>query len=207
MAARHVRARRAATARPAPDLAILITIVLQGNAVLVGPPPARLLDPVPHDDLIRGAIAGIPHLLSDLESDTRNVLLSFARIWSTLETGQIPPKDAAAAWALAQLPPEHQPPLARARDMYVQGEDETRWADLPAVRAHIVYGVSAIRQYSVVITGDNSPMITRREVFEMSSQRSGSPPRLTRWCAGSGSGTSGMLAGCPPPLPMPARLR
>jgi predicted nucleotidyltransferase len=128
----------------APDLAVLITMVLQGTAVLVGPPPAQLLDPVPHDDLLRGAMAGIPHLVSDLESDTRNVLLTFARIWSTLETGQIRSKDAAAAWALAQLPPEHQPPLARARDMYVQGEDFTRWADLPAVRAHAEYVVNII---------------------------------------------------------------
>ena len=30
---------------PAPDLSILITMVLQGNAVLFGPPPAQLLDP------------------------------------------------------------------------------------------------------------------------------------------------------------------
>ena len=73
---------------PAPDLSILITMVLQGDAVLVGPPPAQLLDPVPHDDLIRGAIAGIPELLGDLESDTRNVLLTLARIWTTLQTGQ-----------------------------------------------------------------------------------------------------------------------
>jgi predicted nucleotidyltransferase len=97
---------------PAPDLSILITMVLQGNAALVGPPPPQLLDPVPHDDLIRGAVAGIPHLLSDLESDTRNVLLTLARIWTTLETGQIQSKDAAAAWALKQLPREHQPVLA-----------------------------------------------------------------------------------------------
>ncbi len=93
----------------APDLAILITMVLQGNAVLVGPPPARLLDPVPHDDLLGGEMAGIPQLVSDLESDTRNVLLTFARMWTTLETGQIRSKDAAAAWALAHLPREHLP--------------------------------------------------------------------------------------------------
>lgn len=130
---------------PAPDLAVLTTMVQHGNAVLVGPPPAQLLDPVPPDDLIRGSVAGIPQLISDLESDTRNVLLTLARIWSTLETGQIRSKDAAAAWALAQLPPEHQPPLARARDMYLQGEDETRWADLPAVRAHAEYVVKTIR--------------------------------------------------------------
>ena len=131
---------------PAPDLSILITMVLQGDTVLVVPPPAQLLDPVPHDDLIRGAIAGIPDLLGVLESDTRNVLLTLARIWTTLQTGQIRSKDAAAAWVLEQLPPEHQPVLARARAMYLEGEDEERWYDLPAVRAHAEYVVQAIRQ-------------------------------------------------------------
>jgi predicted nucleotidyltransferase len=130
---------------PAPDLAVMITMVLQGDAVLGGPPPAQVLDPVPPADLIRGSVAGIPHLISDLESDTRNVLLTLARIWCTLETREIRSKDAAAAWALAQLPPEHQPPLARARNMYLQGEDETRWADLPAVRAHAEYVVKTTR--------------------------------------------------------------
>ncbi len=131
---------------PAPDLSVLITMVLQGDAALVGPPPAQLLDPVPHEDLIRGAVAGIPHLLSDLESDTRNVVLTLARIWTTLETGQIHSKDAAAAWALRRLPPEHQPVLARARAMYLDGVDDERWADLPAVRAHAECVVQAIRQ-------------------------------------------------------------
>ena len=58
---------------PAPDLAILITMVWQGNAPLVGPPPSQLLDPVPHEDLLRAAVAGVPQLLDDLESDTRTV--------------------------------------------------------------------------------------------------------------------------------------
>jgi predicted nucleotidyltransferase len=131
---------------PAPDLSILITMVLQGNAVLVGPPPAQLLDPVPHEDLLRGAVAGIPHLLGDLESDTRNVVLTLVRIWTTLETGQIHSKDAAADWALKRLPHEHQPVLARARAMYVDGMDEERWADLSAVRAYATYVVQAIRR-------------------------------------------------------------
>jgi predicted nucleotidyltransferase len=133
---------------PAPDLSILITMALQGDAVLVGPPPAQLLDPVPRDDLIRGAMAGIPQLLSDLESDTRNVLLTLARIWNSLQTGQIRSKDAAAAWALEKLPPGHQPVLARARAMYLRGENEERWDDLPAVRAHADYVLEAIRRHS-----------------------------------------------------------
>jgi hypothetical protein len=69
-----------------------------------------------------------------------------ARICTTLRTGQIRSKDAAAAWVLEQLPPEQQPVLARARVMYLQGEDEERWADLTAVRAQAAYVAEAIRQ-------------------------------------------------------------
>ena len=68
----------------APDLSVLLTMVLQGNAALMGPAPAQLLDSVPPEDLVRGAMAGIPQLLKDLESDTRNVLLTLARIWTTV---------------------------------------------------------------------------------------------------------------------------
>ena len=134
---------------PAPDLSVLMTMVLQGNAPLVGPPPGRLLDPVPQRDLNRGAMAGVPQLLEEIESDTRNVLLTLARIWTTLASGEILSKDAAADWALQHLPVRHRAVLARARDMYIKGEDEERWSDLTAVREHAVYVVSAIHGYVV----------------------------------------------------------
>ncbi|GAA4687751.1 aminoglycoside adenylyltransferase family protein [Streptomyces chumphonensis] len=101
-----------------PDLALTITTTLMGNRPLVGPPPSHALDPVPHTDLVRASLAGIPALLHDLDSDTRNVLLTLARVWTTLATGHIRPKDAAADWALAQLPPEHRPVLEHARQLY-----------------------------------------------------------------------------------------
>ncbi|WP_030394569.1 aminoglycoside adenylyltransferase family protein [Kitasatospora purpeofusca] len=104
---------------PMPDLALLITMALAGDRPLAGPPPARVLDPVPQADLVRASVAGLPGLLDDLEDDTRNVLLTLARIWSTLATGRISPKDTAADWALARLPPEHRPVLAHARRLYL----------------------------------------------------------------------------------------
>lgn len=134
---------------PAPDLSVLITMVLQGNAPLVGPPPGQLLDPVPPQDLNRGATAGVPGLLDELESDTRNVLLTLARVWTTLATGEIRSKDAAADWALPHLPARHRAVLARARDLYLRGEDEERWSDLLAVRQHAVHVVSEIHGYPV----------------------------------------------------------
>ena len=131
---------------PNPDLAAVITMALRGNAPLFGPPPAEVLDPVPHEDLRRAIVAGVPHLLAHLESDTRNVVLTLARIWATLATGVIRSKDAAADWALPHLPAEHRPVLARARAIYV-GDEEERWDDLrPRVRPHVDYVVAVIKQ-------------------------------------------------------------
>lgn len=110
---------------PSPDLAVLLATALAGNHPLFGPPPAELLDPIPLDDLRRAAVAGVPGLLADLESDTRNVLLTLARIWVTLATGTIVPKDVAADWVLARLPEQRRPVLVDARDSYHEGHHGT----------------------------------------------------------------------------------
>ncbi|MGW0773598.1 aminoglycoside adenylyltransferase family protein [Streptomyces sp. NPDC002835] len=110
---------------PCPDLAPLLTMVLAGDTPLFGPPPANLLDPVPRTDLRRAITAGIPGLLADLRDDTRNVVLTLARIWVTLATGEIRSKDTAADWALGHLPIEHRPAMAHARAIYLGDADES----------------------------------------------------------------------------------
>ena len=112
-----------------PDLAVLIAMVLLGNTAAFGPPPSEVFEPVPHDQLIRAMVSGIDSLRSDLDSDTRNVILTFARIWSSVATGVIRSKDTAAEWALERLPEVHRPVLARARSLYL-GEQDERWDDL-----------------------------------------------------------------------------
>jgi len=129
-----------------PDLAVLVTMVLLGGTRVFGPLPSEVFDPVPHDDLVDAMVAGIEGLLGDLESDTRNVILTLARIWSTVATGVIGSKDAAADWALLRLAEEHRPVLAQARAIYL-GEREERWDDLrPQVRPHAEYIVAEIRR-------------------------------------------------------------
>ncbi|WP_051717970.1 aminoglycoside adenylyltransferase family protein [Streptomyces megasporus] len=131
---------------PSPDLAPLITMVLAGNAPLFGPPPGEVLDPVPHEDLRRAIVAGVPELLDDWEHDTRNVLLTLARVRTTLETGTVTSKDAAAAWVLDRLPAEHRPVLVHARAVYL-GEEEERWEDLrPRLRPHVEHAVGVIER-------------------------------------------------------------
>ena len=112
-------------------------MVMAGNQALFGPAPSEVYDAVPREDVIRAILEGIPGLLEDLHSDTRNVVLTFARIWTTVATGVIRSKDAAADWVLERLPEEHRPVLARARANYL-GEEAERWDDLlPRVRSHV----------------------------------------------------------------------
>lgn len=130
---------------PNPDLAVVLAVVLLGDAPLFGPRPADVLDRIPQGDLVAAMLAGIPDLLGDLESDTRNVILTLARIWMTKTTGAIQSKDAAADWSLARLPEEHRAVVARARAIYV-GEEPERWEDLlPCVLPHAEYVVRQIR--------------------------------------------------------------
>ncbi|MBN0043831.1 DUF4111 domain-containing protein [Streptomyces actuosus] len=129
---------------PMPDLALLITMALTGDRPLTGPRPAQVLDPVPQADLVRASVAGVPGLRDGLDSDTRNVVLTFARIWTTLATGRIASKDAAADWALAHLPPEHRPVLEHARQLYLDCPySEESWSG--ALRAQVRPHVDRVR--------------------------------------------------------------
>jgi hypothetical protein len=77
---------------------------------------------------------GAPALLGDLDTDTRNVLLTLARMWMTATTGEMRTKDAAANWALDRLPKEYRRPLARARAGCL-GEADDRGEDDAAAQA------------------------------------------------------------------------
>src|SRR5262249_45076678 len=90
-------------------------------------------------------------LLTDLPGDTRNVVLTLARIWTTLATGEIRSKDTAAAWALDHLAPEHRPVLAYANELYLTRRySEESWSDeLKAqVGTHVDAVLSEIRKLS-----------------------------------------------------------
>lgn len=115
--------------RVSPDLAIVLSKVLMAHEPLVGPPAGELLDPVPRDDLERAMVDSLKSLLGDLAWDTRNVILTLARIWMTLATGAIGSKTAAADWVLERLPETHRPVLLRAREIYL-GQHPERWDGL-----------------------------------------------------------------------------
>ncbi|MBI4220234.1 MAG: DUF4111 domain-containing protein [Chloroflexi bacterium] len=114
-----------------PDVASLITMALQANRPLFGPPPGEVLDPVPRADYMRAIASEVGPQLKGLDGDTCNGLLTLARIWATVSTGELKAKDDAATWAISRLPEEHRPVLARARAIYL-GEEKDRWEDISA---------------------------------------------------------------------------
>jgi streptomycin 3"-adenylyltransferase len=121
---------------PNPDLAVVLTAVRSAGIPLFGPPAIDVLDPIPRTDLDRALRDVIPDLLVDLDDDTRNVLLTLARVWLTLETSSIAPKDVAASWALERLPEDRGDALRTARDAYI-GTTRDAWdvAALASARA------------------------------------------------------------------------
>jgi streptomycin 3"-adenylyltransferase len=122
--------------------------VLEADHPLFGPPPRVVLEPIPQADVRHAMVDSIPALLSDLDGDERNVVLTFARIWTTMATGAIRSKDAAADWALPRLPPEHRPVLEHARAIYLGEAPETWGALLVRVRPLVDHVIGEIRRLS-----------------------------------------------------------
>lgn len=74
------------------------------------------------------------------------MLLTLARILTTLRTGRIRSKDGAAQHVLGELPEEHRPVPAAARDQYLAGEYGDRAELLPAARTHAAYVAEEIKR-------------------------------------------------------------
>jgi predicted nucleotidyltransferase len=112
-----------------PDLALLITQILLASATLVGANPDQLLCKVPYKDFITAIKDTLPALMSELDSDVRNVLLTLARSWSTVATNTIRSKPAATDWVMNRLPEKYKPVMERAKAI-CKGEEEEHWDDI-----------------------------------------------------------------------------
>ncbi len=111
-----------------PDLAVLVTSLLQHAQVLTGVPPTELLKPVPAQDLRTSMKDGLASLLGDLDGDERNVLLTLARMVVTFDTGQIVSKDEAARQVLPTLNQLGQSAMTLALRGYL-GEVQDGWSN------------------------------------------------------------------------------
>ena len=116
-----------------PELTLVLAQARQEAKALFGPEPEELLPTVPQTDILRAMGDGLPALAESFAGDERNVLLTLARMWRTLVSGEFVPKDVAAAWAESRLPEEHAAVLADARRAYL-GLCEDAWDRRPGAR-------------------------------------------------------------------------
>jgi predicted nucleotidyltransferase len=109
-----------------PEITLMLAQARQEAKTLFGPDADELLPVIPQSDVRRAIGDALPALLAALKGDERNVLLTLARMWHTLETGEFVPKDVAAEWAANHLPPEQGSILVEAGDAYA-GKRKDTW--------------------------------------------------------------------------------
>ena len=132
------------------DLAIIFTKVLLSSKTLLGPAPDQMLPEVPYSDFIKAMMEGLPSLKADLEVDTRNVLLTLARVWCTLETDSIHSKQAAADWVIQRIPSQYQLVLQCAK-AFSEGREPENWDDLsPLLKPCVDFMLSKIEEQIVL---------------------------------------------------------
>ena len=109
-----------------PELTLLLAQAQQEAISLIGPKASSLLPSIPGQDVHRAITAALPALMETLAGDERNVLLTLARMWRTVATGEFVSKDVAADWAAARLPAELAIALVDAREAYL-GRHVENW--------------------------------------------------------------------------------
>ncbi len=126
------------------DFNILFGQALKSSIALYGPPADTLLPSVPSATLRDAVLHSVDDVLNHLHGDERNVLLTLARMWHTLETGDIVPKDVAASWASKRLSQSAARMLTHARDAYLgrvhddwSGRDDDAFAAASEIASHL----------------------------------------------------------------------
>src|SRR5690625_639195 len=110
-----------------PELTLLLAQARDEARALSGPPAIDLFPAIPRADVLRATGDALPALLETLQGDERNVLLTLARMWRTVTTGEFVPKDVAAEWVVPSLPAEAAALMTCARGEYL-GETTIDWA-------------------------------------------------------------------------------
>ncbi len=107
-----------------PELTLVLAQSRQEAIPLLGPDASRLIPVIPGADIRRAIKEVLPVLLETLQGDERNVLLTLARMWRTVVTGEFVAKDVAADWAAARLPAVQAIVLTDVRESYLSGCEE-----------------------------------------------------------------------------------
>ncbi|MCK8782257.1 aminoglycoside adenylyltransferase family protein [Rhizobium sp. NTR19] len=111
------------------EFTLVLAQAQQEAITLFGQDRDRLLPVIPVTDVRHAMRELLPELLGGIREDTRNVLLTLARIWHTAENGTFVSKDEGASWAMPRLSDRSALTLSYARRAYL-GEVRDNWNNL-----------------------------------------------------------------------------
>lgn len=110
-----------------PEFTLVLAQARQEAIPLFGPGANELLPEVP-EQVVREAMRDLlPALLNAVNQDTRNVLLTLARMWRTATSGAFASKNDAAIWALPELNDQDASTLDYARQAYLGEVQDNDW--------------------------------------------------------------------------------
>ena len=101
------------------------------HLTLLGPSFSQWSVEIPVQQLWQAMADTYPSIVAhwDEDADERNQILALCRIYFSLVTNEIAPKDQAAQWVIAQLQPQHQPVLQRMSQEYKGQIAKQNWQD------------------------------------------------------------------------------
>lgn len=128
------------------DLAILLTKVRQYSIPILGATADSLLQAIPSKDFLQALADTVKqwHTKVDWQGDERNIVLALARVWYSVETGEVAPKDTAATWLLQRLPTIYQPILYEAKQAYLGNALENILKDDKRMAEFVYYAKASI---------------------------------------------------------------
>lgn len=109
-----------------PEFTLVLAQARQEARTLFGPDKNNLLPEISAATVRAAMRELLPSLLNGLQDDTRNVLLTLARMWHTASSEAFVSKDEAALWAIPKLTNDNALTLAHARRAYL-GEAADDW--------------------------------------------------------------------------------
>lgn len=127
------------------DLAAHFTVLRQRGRTLWGAPISRVFGPVPAEDHLDSIFRDVEDAPEAVLQKPVYTLLNLCRVLAFLEEGGCLSKEEGGRWALARLPEELRPPVARTLRCYAAGREMERAADLVPFASSMLARIKALR--------------------------------------------------------------
>ncbi|MCT8265360.1 aminoglycoside adenylyltransferase family protein [Proteus terrae] len=102
-----------------PEYTLMLAQAKKDSKLLWG--DSFILPEIGIQQIRKALLDSLPNLISSIEGDERNVVLTLARMWFTMSSGKFVSKDVAANWSINKIPNEFIEIITVARDEYLYG--------------------------------------------------------------------------------------